>query len=453
MAKAQNPAFFCSNCGYESSKWLGQCPSCRNWNTFTEAPAAKKQAGGKRKDSRVQNLPVKIREILPESGRRTSTGSSEMDTVLGGGIVKGSMILVGGDPGIGKSTLLLQVCRNLASSGQKVLYVSGEESPAQIKLRADRIGEFPESLYLMCETDLEAIETQIDSLDPDTVVVDSIQTMFSAEASGVLPGSVTQVRAVTGALLRIAKGSGTTVFIVGHVTKEGTMAGPRVLEHMVDTVLYFEGESHSSYRVLRSAKNRFGSTDELGVFEMSGAGLSDVPNASAAMLEGRPESGSGSVVVCAMEGTRPLLLEVQALVCRSNLGIPRRQAAGFDYNRVNILMAVLEKRGGLKLSDCDAYINVAGGVRVREPAMDLAVCAAIISSFRNRAFDRDTVIFGEVGLSGEVRSVGMSDRRLSEAEKLGFGRAVIPAGSRSPGTKGKIEITGVRNVYDVMGLI
>lgn len=453
MAKAQNPAFFCSNCGYESSKWLGQCPSCRSWNTFAEAPVSKKQSGQKRSGTIRSNPPVKIREILPESGKRISTGSSEMDTVLGGGIVRGSMILVGGDPGIGKSTLLLQVCRNLASSGQRVLYVSGEESPSQIKLRADRIGEFPDSLFLLCETDLEAIESQIDSLKPDTVVVDSIQTMYSAEATGVLPGSVTQVRAVTGVLLRIAKSNAVTVFIVGHVTKEGTMAGPRVLEHMVDTVLYFEGESHSSYRVLRSAKNRFGSTDELGVFEMAGSGLADVPNASAAMLEGRPESGSGSVVVCAMEGTRPLLLEVQALVCRSSLGIPRRQAAGFDYNRVNILMAVLEKRGGLRLSDCDAYINVAGGIRVREPAMDLAVCAAIISSFRNRPFDRDAVIFGEVGLSGEVRSVGMSDRRLAEAEKLGFCRAVIPAGLKGTSPKGKIEKTSVRSVYDVMALI
>ncbi len=434
---------------------MGQCPSCHNWNTFAEAPSAPKKGPGKKSPSLYSaQSPVKIREIRPESGERVPTGSSEMDTVLGGGIVKGSLILVGGDPGIGKSTLLLQVCRNLAASGQKVLYVSGEESPSQIKLRADRIGEFPENLYLLCETDLGTIETQISALKPDTIVIDSIQTMFSEEAGGVLPGSVTQVRAVTGTLLRIAKGEAVTVFVVGHVTKEGTMAGPRVLEHMVDTVLYFEGESHSSYRVLRSAKNRFGSTDEIGVFEMRGTGLSDVPNASAAMLEGRPEKGSGSVVVCSMEGTRPLLLEVQALVCRSNLGIPRRQAAGYDYNRVNILMAVLEKRGGLKMSDCDAYINVTGGIRVREPAMDLAVCAAIISSFRNRAFDRDTVIFGEVGLSGEVRNVSMADKRLAEAEKLGFARAVIPEGrKKATAPKGKIEIVGVKSVYDVMDLI
>ena len=350
----------------------------------------------------------------------------ELDRVLGGGIVPGSLILVGGDPGIGKSTLLLQVCRNLSDKALDVLYISGEESLRQIKMRANRLGEFGDRLSLLCEINLEVIEEIIRKLQPKVVVIDSIQTMYSEEVKAA-PGSVSQVRESTAVLLQLAKGLGITIFIVGHVTKEGTVAGPRVLEHMVDTVLYFEGDRHASYRILRGVKNRFGSTNEIGVFEMREQGLMEVANASSFMLDGKPENASGSVVVCSMEGTRPMLLEIQALVCTSSFGLPRRQAVGTDTNRVNLLMAVLEKRVGMSLANCDAYVNLAGGIKVSEPAIDLGIVMAIASSFKNRAVPDGMLAFGEVGLSGEVRSVSMAQTRVKEAAKLGFHTCIVPA--------------------------
>ena len=357
MAKGKNTVFFCQNCGYESAKWMGQCPGCREWNTFVEEQVVT----GQGKSSRMKtvtgfsekNKPAKLSEVSIEKEDRISTGIGELDRVLGGGIVAGSLTLVGGDPGIGKSTLLLQVCRNLAGDGREVLYVSGEESLKQIKLRANRIGTFSDHLKLLCETDLESIEETIRRSKPEVVIIDSIQTMFHGEISAA-PGSISQVREATGLFLQLAKGLGVSIFIVGHVTKEGTVAGPRVLEHMVDTVLYFEGDRHASYRLLRGVKNRFGSTNEIGVFEMEAEGLREVLNPSEFMLNGRPENASGSVVACSMEGTRPILVEIQALVCHSNFGIPRRQTTGTDFNRVNLLMAVLEKRLGLQMGNCDA---------------------------------------------------------------------------------------------------
>lgn len=452
MAKGKNiTVYFCQSCGYESSKWLGQCPGCREWNTFVEETVEKKTAG-KLKSVAGGNTDLKsykLSEIDMQEKERIKTRFPELDRVLGGGIVPGSMVLVGGDPGIGKSTLLLQVCRNLADA-MKVLYISGEESLQQIKLRAERIGNFSEQLELLCETNLERIEQVIERQKPAVVIIDSIQTMYNEEVSST-PGSVSQVRESTGRLMQIAKGMGVTVFIVGHVTKEGVVAGPRVLEHMVDTVLYFEGDRHAAYRILRGVKNRFGSTNEIGVFEMCEDGLQEVENPSEFMLNGKPEGASGSVVACSMEGTRPVLLEVQALVCRSNFGIPRRTAAGTDLNRVNLLMAVLEKRAGLSLSNCDAYVNIAGGIRMSEPAIDLGIVMALASSFRDRAIDEKTICFGEVGLSGEVRAVNMAQQRVSEARKLGFTNCILPkvCVSGLTDTKG-IRITGVENIQEAI---
>ena len=381
---------------------------------------------------------------------RVSTKLRELDRVLGGGIVQGSLILVGGDPGIGKSTLLLQVCRNLAMQKISVLYISGEESLQQIKLRAERIGTFEDSLSLLCETNLETIETVIDREKPQIVVIDSIQTMYHENVTSA-PGSVSQVRESTGTLMQIAKGRGISVFIVGHVTKEGVVAGPRVLEHMVDTVLYFEGDRHAAYRILRGVKNRFGSTNEIGVFEMRQSGLEEVENPSEFMLSGKPEGASGSVVACSMEGTRPILLEVQALVCHTNFGIPRRTAAGTDLNRVNLLMAVLEKRLGLPLGSCDAYINIAGGIRMNEPAIDLGVVLSLISSYKEKPIDEKTICFGEVGLSGEVRAVSMAEQRVLEAKKLGFHTCILPEVCRTNIKEVQgIRLVGVNTVKDAM---
>ena len=365
----------------------------------------------------------------------------------------GSLTLVGGDPGIGKSTLLLQVCQKLENKGYEVLYISGEESLKQIKIRAERMGEFGDRLLLLCETNLEVIKDTIHSLKPQAVIIDSIQTMYSEEVSSA-PGSVSQVREATGVFLQIAKGLNISIFIVGHVTKEGTVAGPRVLEHMVDTVLYFEGDRHASYRILRGVKNRFGSTNEIGVFEMREEGLKEVKNPSEFMLDGKPEDASGSVVACSMEGTRPMLIEIQALVCGSNFGIPRRQAAGTDFNRLNLLMAILEKRVGLPLSGCDAYVNLAGGIKIVEPAIDLGIVMAVVSSFKNRIVDEKMVVFGEVGLSGEVRAVSMAQQRLQEAAKLGFTTCMMPAGC----TKGMkkidgMKVIGVKSIQDAIDLI
>ena len=393
--------------------------------------------------------PQKLTSVSLEQTSRGSTGMAELDRVLGGGIVEGSLVLVGGDPGIGKSTILLQVCRNLAAEGKKVLYISGEESLQQIRMRADRMGEFADGLLLLCETNLDDIREAIELEKPQIVVIDSIQTMFN-EAVSSAPGSVSQVRESTSMLMQIAKGSGITIFIVGHVTKEGIVAGPRVLEHMVDTVLYFEGDRNASYRILRAVKNRFGSTNEIGVFEMTGNGLHEVPNPSEYMLEGRPENASGSVVACSMEGTRPVLIEIQALVCQSNLAYPRRTTDGADLNRVNLLLAVLEKRIGLRVGACDVYVNIAGGMRLREPAVDLGIIMAMISSYKDIVVSDKTIVFGEVGLSGEVRSVSMAKQRVMEAQKLGFDTVILPSVSlKSVGKPEGIRLIGVGNIRDL----
>lgn len=461
MAKAKATAFFCKECGYESAKWLGQCPGCKEWNTFVEKLVGKKEpvskrgigSGGDGGILGAKAKPSRLSDIHLDEQDRMKTGYEELDRVLGGGVVKGSLVLVGGDPGIGKSTLLLQVCRNLAASGQKVLYISGEESLKQIKLRANRIGEITGDLLFLCETSLELIEGVIREEKPDVVIIDSIQTMLREEVSSA-PGSVSQVRESTNILLQIAKGSGIAVFIVGHVTKEGVVAGPRVLEHMVDTVLYFEGERSASYRIIRGVKNRFGSTNEIGVFEMVESGLAEVANPSEYMLSGRPEEASGAVVACSMEGTRPMLLEVQALITPTAFGMPRRTAAGTDYNRVNLLMAVLEKRCHYDLSHFDAYVNITGGLRMNEPALDLAILMAIVSSMKDRAVDSKTIIFGEVGLSGEVRAVSMAQQRVNEAKKLGFKTCILPEiCMEKMGPVPGIRLVGARNVRDaIIGL-
>ena len=452
MPKAKT-IFFCQNCGFESSKWMGQCPACKEWNSFAEEPQTstkKTAAGNVRKDT---PQPKTLSEIEMNQAARMSTGMGELDRVLGGGIVQGSLVLVGGDPGIGKSTLLLQVCRNLSDAGKKVLYISGEESLQQIRLRAERMGSFTEHLLILCETDLQAIRETITRLQPQVVVIDSIQTMYNENVSSA-PGSVSQVRESTGVLMQIAKTQNITIFIVGHVTKEGVVAGPRVLEHMVDTVLYFEGDRYASYRVLRGVKNRFGSTNEIGVFEMRTSGLAEVANPSEYMLEGKPENASGSIVACTMEGTRPVLLEVQALVCQSSLAFPRRTADGTDLNRVNLLMAVLEKRAGLRVSSCDAYINIAGGIRMNEPALDLGIVLAVASSMKDTPIDEKTIAFGEVGLSGEVRSVTMPEQRVREAKKLGFDTVILPMSCMKQAARvDGIHLTGVRNVREAIQAI
>ncbi len=445
--------FFCKECGYESAKWLGQCPGCRQWDTFTEELAAPKTRKGGGVGSRsADSEPQPLSKVAVTEDTRILTGITELDRVLGGGIVVGGLVLVGGDPGIGKSTLLLQMCQRLVADKREVLYISGEESLKQIKMRAERLGNFDNELYLLSETNLDVMEGAVMKYKPQIVIIDSIQTMFKEDISSA-PGSVSQVREVTSTLLRIAKQQGITIFIVGHVTKEGVVAGPRVLEHMVDTVLYFEGESSASYRILRAVKNRFGSTNEIGVFEMRGNGLSEVVNPSAYMLKGRPENAAGSVVSCSMEGTRPILVEVQALICRTNFNLPRRTAAGTDYNRVNLLMAVIEKRLGISMSDCDAYINVAGGIRINEPALDLALVAAIISSYRNQPFDSSVILFGEVGLTGEVRAVSMIEQRVAEAVKMGCEICILPQVNISSIDKtlaGKIKLIGVSNIREII---
>lgn len=451
MAKAKKSVYFCQNCGHEESKWLGQCPMCKEWNTFAEEKVV--SIKGQKSSGEKQVQAVTLSSVTTDEDERMKTELVELDRVLGGGIVSGSLVLVGGDPGIGKSTLLLQVCQKLSAMNKKVLYISGEESLKQIKLRANRMGEFSENLYLLCETSLNLIQTAIEREKPDVVVIDSIQTMYNEEI-GSTPGSVSQVRESTNVFMQLAKGMNIAIFIVGHVTKEGTVAGPRVLEHMVDTVLYFEGDRHASYRILRGVKNRFGSTNEIGVFEMRKEGLVEVENPSEFMLSGKPENASGSVVACAMEGTRPMLMEIQALVCKSNFGMPRRTAAGIDYNRVNLLMAVLEKRVGLPLSGYDAYVNIAGGIRMNEPAVDLGIIMAVASSYKNRPVSEDTIVFGEVGLSGEVRAVTMPEQRVAEAKKLGFKVCVVPEVSlKSIGKVEGIEVIGVKSVNQTMNLL
>ena len=448
MAKGTKTLFYCKECGNESSKWLGQCPVCHEWNTFVEAEVTK--SSQKVEKALMERKPSHLSEIQMEEEKRISTHMEEMDRVLGGGIVRGSLVLVGGDPGIGKSTLLLQTCHRLCADDLSLLYISGEESLQQIRMRADRIGEFNDHLALLAETNLEIIDGVIRKEKPDIVIIDSIQTMYSDGVDSA-PGSVSQVRESTATLMKLAKGLGVTVFVVGHVTKEGTVAGPRVLEHMVDTVLYFEGDRHASYRILRAVKSRFGSTDEIGVFEMQQDGLREVLNPSEYMLEGKPEEASGSVVACSVEGTRPLLVELQALVCRSNFGMPRRTASGCDYNRVNLLMAVLEKRLGFHLSEYDAYVNIAGGMKMNEPAIDLGIALAIVSSMKDQVISDRVICFGEIGLSGEVRSVQMAEQRVNEAKKLGFERVILPASNLKAlkNTKG-IDLVGVSNIAEAV---
>ena len=451
MAKAKT-VFFCSECGHESSKWLGQCPACKSWNTFVEEKQSVTKKGGA-KPRRASASPMNMSEVSIKSEERIPTGIGELDRVLGGGIVTGSLSLVGGDPGIGKSTLLLQVCRNLVNAKRKVLYVSGEESAHQIKMRAERIGAFEDELLLFCETILEEILEGIRKVRPEFVVIDSIQTMFSEELTAAA-GSVSQVREVTAQMMRIAKEENIAVFIVGHVTKEGVVAGPRTLGHMVDTVLYFEGEREAAYRILRGVKNRFGSTNEIGVFEMCADGLTEVENPSKMMLNGRPVDASGSVVVCSLEGTRPILIEIQALISPTSFQMPRRTAVGIDYNRVNLLMAVLEKRVGLQLGGCDAYVNLAGGMRLGEPAIDLGIILAIASSYKNIPLPEDTIIFGEVGLVGEVRRVSQGDQRIKEAEKLGFKTCILPkANVDSLKIRTNMRLLGVANVREALDCI
>ena len=443
MAKGKEKSvFYCKECGYESAKWMGQCPGCRQWNTMSEEKITVSSKGSMRASERKEAVLSKMSEISTAKEERIATGMKELDRVLGGGIVPGSLTLVGGDPGIGKSTILLQTCRFLGSAGHSVLYISGEESLKQIKLRAERIGEFTDEVQLLCETNLDIIEEVLKKVKPEIVIIDSIQTMYSEDV-GSAPGSVSQVREATSVLMQIAKGLEISVFIVGHVTKEGTVAGPRVLEHMVDTVLYFEGDRHASYRILRGVKNRFGSTNEIGVFEMREQGLVEVENPSEFMLSGRPEGENGCIVTCSVEGTRPILIEIQALVCRTNFGIPRRQAIGTDLNRLNLLMAVLEKRLGMSMGDCDAYVNIAGGMRITEPAIDLGIVLALVSSFRNRAIGEDVMAFGEVGLSGEVRAVSQMQTRVCEAKKLGFKTCIVPASCKDS----LQDVKGVNLIY------
>lgn len=455
MAAKNKTVYFCQNCGHEENKWLGQCPACKEWNTFVEETVVTGAPGKARGGTKRAQTPraLTLREIEHVQEDRYSSHIAELDRVLGGGIVPGSLVLVGGDPGIGKSTLLLQVCQKLAGDERDVLYISGEESLHQIKMRAERIGIFNDHLKLLCETDLDTIRETIEREKPQAVVIDSIQTMSSDLVSSA-PGSVSQVRESTNVLLQLAKGLAVTVFVVGHVTKEGQVAGPRVLEHMVDTVLYFEGERYAAYRILRSVKNRFGPTHEIGVFEMASDGLKEVANPSEYMLEGKPQEAPGSVVVCCMEGTRPMLVEVQALVARTNFGYPRRTASGCDYNRLNLLIAVLSKRLGIDMSDEDAYVNIAGGIKLNEPAIDLGIILALVSSYSNKVIDEHMIAFGEVGLSGEIRGVTMPQQRVLEAKKLGYTTCLLPQASlRQIKDAEGIRLIGVRHIEEAVAQI
>ena len=456
MAKGKKTIFFCQNCGHEEAKWLGQCPACKEWNTFVEERIDSGITKGTTVAARAvhEAKVVPLTEVTADDDTRSETGIKELDRVLGGGIVPGSLVLVGGDPGIGKSTLLLQVCQRMAQM-KKILYISGEESQAQIKLRANRMGNFTSSLLLLCETNLGIIRSVIEKERPELVIIDSIQTMYSEDVTSA-PGSVSQVRESTNVFMQLAKGLCIPIFIVGHVTKEGTVAGPRVLEHMVDTVLYFEGDRHASYRILRAVKNRFGSTNEICLFEMKEQGLVEVENPSKVMLDGRPTDASGSVVVCSMEGTRPLLIEIQALVSPTSFNMPRRTTVGIDFNRVNLLLAVLEKKAGMQLGGCDAYVNLAGGMKLGEPAIDLGIICAVVSSYRNLPVHEGTLIFGEVGLTGEVRGVSHVEQRLAEAIKMGFTRCIMPktnAEVLGDNICQKIQVIGVSNVREVIQVL
>lgn len=448
MAGKIKSVYICNQCGYETAKWYGCCPGCGEWNTMEEevrSPQEQKASKSLVKAAFAQQ----INEIAADDEIRFKTGMGELDRVLGGGIVKGSLVLLSGDPGIGKSTILLQICEYLGKS-LRILYISGEESARQIKLRAKRLGVSTENLFVMCQTDVESIVEYIKSSKPDLVIVDSIQTMCVSEINSS-PGSVTQVRESTNLYMHCAKDLGIPTIIVGHVNKDGNIAGPKVLEHIVDCVLYFEGERHLSYRILRAVKNRYGSTNEIGVFEMLDKGLVEVPNPSLMLISGKPKNTAGTCIVCVMEGSRPILAEVQALVATSGYGNPRRMSTGFDYNRMSMLLAVLEKRSGFFMSNCDAYINVVGGLRLDEPATDLSVAIALISSFKDTPVRDDTIAIGEIGLGGELRTVSYCEQRIKEAERLGFKRCIIPKHNLknlSDGFKGEIEIVGASNINE-----
>ena len=450
MAKDKT-IFFCTECGTEFPKWMGQCTACKAWDSVVEAPKAKPAASGRSAVMRTPSKAVTLKEVDLREEPRIDTGMEELNRVLGGGIVQGSLVLTSGDPGIGKSTLLLQMCRNLSERGVSVLYVSGEESLAQIKLRAVRIGECGDSLKFLSETDVEAIAEQVRTLRPGVVIIDSVQTMQKDDSSGA-PGGPMQIREITAFFMRMAKDENISVFLVGHVTKEGAVAGPKILEHMVDTVLYFEGEGTTSFRILRAVKNRFGSTNEIGVFDMRADGLSEVANPSEHMLRGRPEDEPGSVVAVTMEGTRPILTEVQALVSRTSFNLPRRTASGTDINRLNLLAAVAERRAGMKLFQCDIYVNIAGGLRVTEPALDLPIVTALWSCVNNRPLPPGTVVFGEIGLTGELRAVTQPLARVREALKLGYRTCIMSKadcdsiGDNAP--KG-IRLIGIRSVREL----
>ena len=447
--------FNCSSCGYQSPKWLGRCPDCNNWNTFSEEDYTPVPSGSKERVSLYKDGPVLLKDVVANDEDRLKTNIVELDRVLGGGIVKGSVILIGGDPGVGKSTISLQVSNHLTKQGVGVLYVSGEESVAQTKLRAKRLGDpGSDSLYIVNQTDLSLIIEYIKKLKPQVVVIDSIQVIFDPGISSS-PGSVSQVRECAGALTQLAKTTGTSIFIIGHVTKEGALAGPRVLEHIVDTVLYFEGDRFAIYRILRAVKNRFGSTNEIGVFEMAAAGLVEVKNPSEIFLSERPSNVSGTIVTSILEGTRPLLVEIQSLVSRSSFGYARRRAQGFDFNRLSLLVAVLEKRLGLALEAEDIFINVAGGIKIEDPAADLAVCAVIASSFRDQMVIPKAVVLGEVGLSGEIRSISQVLTRINEAEKLGFKHCILPKNSTKnlKLKKSEMEIIAVSTLKEALDII
>ena len=452
MAKGKS-VFVCNNCGYESAKWLGKCPACNEWNTFFEEKIVKDKDGSFLGDKKTKSSkPSKLNTVEGKEAVRTSTGVGELDRVLGGGIVKGSLVLLGGEPGIGKSTLILQICDKMKGEGN-VLYVSGEESAEQIKMRADRLNIENDNIMFLGETDIDIIAQAIEEMVPKLVIIDSIQTMYSDEISSAA-GTVSQVREITARIMKICKGQAITTIIIGHVTKEGNIAGPRVLEHMVDTVLYLEGERYFSYRILRGVKNRFGSTNEVGMFEMKSEGMVEIINPSSILISERDDNPAGSIIVATMEGTRPLMIELQALTSATVFGMPRRAANGIDYNRLTLLMAVLEKKAKLPLSSQDIYLNVVSGIKIQEPAIDLGIILAVASSFKNISIPTDLVAIGEVGLTGEVRSVNMIEKRLKEAEKLGFKKCIIPENNKKLLKDNfKLDIIGVRNIDEALRIL